>query len=186
MINLNTIPSGLEIAYTEQQLAALSVSFMQILATYITVVAICFLVLAVLMISASWCIFKKAGTGGWKALIPIYSDYTFYKIAWKKKYFFMMLVFVILGSVLISVCEFFPEYAAIFYAAGLVLTIVALVIDIKSIVKLAKVFGKRGGFAVGLIFLPIIFLPILGFGKAKYRRRKRRRRKKPLPNPENA
>ena len=28
----------------------------------------------------------------------------------------------------------------------------------------------------GLILLPIIFYPILGFGKAKFRRRKRRRK----------
>ncbi|MBZ0199154.1 MAG: DUF5684 domain-containing protein, partial [Ignavibacteriaceae bacterium] len=35
-------------------------------------------------------------------------------------------------------------------------------------VDLAKVFGKGGGFAAGLIFLPMIFYPILGFGDAEY------------------
>ena len=32
----------------------------------------------------------------------------------------------------------------------------------------AEKFGKGGGFVVGLIFLPFVFWPILGFGDAKY------------------
>jgi len=34
--------------------------------------------------------------------------------------------------------------------------------------QLAKVFGKKTVFAVGLIFLPFIFLPLLAFGKSEY------------------
>ena len=33
---------------------------------------------------------------------------------------------------------------------------------------LAKAFGKEVGFAVGLMFLPVIFMPMLGFGDARY------------------
>ena len=40
-----------------------------------------------------------------------------------------------------------------------------LVFSIICLVKLAKAFGKDTGFAVGLIFLPIVFLPILAFSK---------------------
>ena len=39
---------------------------------------------------------------------------------------------------------------------------------IITMVKLAKAFGKSGGFAVGLIFLSIIFYCILAFGDAQY------------------
>jgi hypothetical protein len=35
-------------------------------------------------------------------------------------------------------------------------------------VDLAKSFGKSGGFVFGLILLPYVFFPILGFGKAEY------------------
>jgi len=35
-------------------------------------------------------------------------------------------------------------------------------------IDLAKSFGKGGGFTAGLILLPFIFLPILGFGSATY------------------
>ena len=34
---------------------------------------------------------------------------------------------------------------------------------------LAEKFGKGAGFAVGLIFLPFIFYPILAFGNATYK-----------------
>jgi hypothetical protein len=45
---------------------------------------------------------------------------------------------------------------------------VNLVIAILAIVALAQNFGKGAGFAVGMIFLPIIFWPILAFGSAQY------------------
>jgi hypothetical protein len=32
----------------------------------------------------------------------------------------------------------------------------------------AKSFGKGVGFGIGLLLLPIIFFPILGFGSAQY------------------
>ncbi len=35
-------------------------------------------------------------------------------------------------------------------------------------VDLAKSFGKGVGFALGLIFLPFVFFPMLGFGSAEY------------------
>ena len=35
--------------------------------------------------------------------------------------------------------------------------------------KLAEKFGKDVGFAIGLLLLGIIFLPILAFGDARYR-----------------
>ena len=46
--------------------------------------------------------------------------------------------------------------------------LVNLVIGIIVAIELAKCFGKGGGFAVGLILLPFIFMLILAFGSAKY------------------
>ena len=43
-----------------------------------------------------------------------------------------------------------------------------IVLGIQTQVKLAKAFGKGGGFAVGLIFLPYVFQPILAFSDAAY------------------
>ena len=34
--------------------------------------------------------------------------------------------------------------------------------------QFAIAFGKGTGFGIGLIFLPVVFLPILGYGSAEY------------------
>ncbi len=46
--------------------------------------------------------------------------------------------------------------------------IVVLLFTIITMLRLAKSFGKGGGFVVGLLFLNLIFLPILAFGSSEY------------------
>ena len=98
------------------------------------------LALAVLGIVAMWKIFEKAGEPGWAAIIPFYNLYVLFKITWGNGWKFLLL--------LIPIAKF--------------------VFLIITMVKLAKAFGKSGGFAVGLIFLSIIFYCILAFGDAQY------------------
>lgn len=50
----------------------------------------------------------------------------------------------------------------------IILSIVIFVINIIYDVRLSKSFGHGGGYAVGLIFLPTIFMLILAFGKSQY------------------
>ena len=45
---------------------------------------------------------------------------------------------------------------------------VNFIVGIVLCIDLAKSFGKGAGFGIGLVFLGIIFLPILGFGSAQY------------------
>ena len=45
---------------------------------------------------------------------------------------------------------------------------VNFIIAIILLIDLAKSFGKGVGFGIGLLLLPIIFFPILGFGSAQY------------------
>ena len=46
--------------------------------------------------------------------------------------------------------------------------IVNIVVWVVVSLDLAKSFGRGVGFAIGLIFLPFNFAPILGFGSATY------------------
>ena len=85
-------------------------------------------------------IFKKAGKPGWAVIVPFYNLYVLFEIAWGNGILFLLM--------LIPVVDF--------------------VVMIILYVKLAKAFGKGGGFAAGLIFLCPIFLCILGFGSAQY------------------
>ena len=72
--------------------------------------------------------------------MPIYNTYVLFKITWGSGWFFLLLL----------------------------IPIVNIVILIITYVKMARVFGRSGGFAVGLIFLNLIFMLILAFGDAQY------------------
>ena len=98
------------------------------------------LAFAVLAIVAMWKIFEKAGKPGWAAIIPFYNIYVLFKITWGNGWKFLFLL----------------------------IPIANIVFAIITMVKLAKAFGKSGGFAVGLIFLSIIFYCILAFDKSEY------------------
>ena len=100
------------------------------------------LIFIILNIIARWKIFTKAKKPGWAALIPFYTDYTYYAFSWGEGWNFL--------------------YA---YAS---LPFVPFVISIITCIKVARSFGKGDGFAVGLIFLPTIFHLILAFGKSEY------------------
>ena len=98
------------------------------------------LAVGVLAIVALWKIFEKAGEPGWAAIIPFYNIYTLFKITWGNGWKFLLLL----------------------------IPIANIVFLILTMVKLAKAFGKSGGFAVGLIFLSVIFYCILAFDQSQY------------------
>ena len=120
------------------------------------------LAIFVLLIIAQWMILVKAGEGGWKILIPFYGTYTMYKICWKTMWFWILLAGGIVCGILTAVA---PDVGGIL---SIIFLVFAAVIEIIHTCKLSKAFGHGGGYAVGLIFLPEIFYPIIGFGKSQY------------------
>lgn len=105
-----------------------------------TVSMIVSLVICVLTIIAMWKIFTKAGKPGWASIVPFYSQYCLFDIAWGNGWLFLL-------------C-FIP--------------CVNLVVMIMLYIKLANAFGKGTGFGIGLILLNTIFVLILGLGDAEY------------------
>ncbi|MEI8388150.1 MAG: DUF5684 domain-containing protein [Verrucomicrobiota bacterium] len=99
------------------------------------------LALTVLFIVGLWKIFVKAGEPGWAAIIPIYNLFILCKITAKPVWWLLLLV----------LCPF-----------------VNLIVAIVLTLALAKSFGKGTGFAIGMILLPFVFYPILGFSDAAY------------------
>jgi len=106
------------------------------------IAGIIYIALIVFMIVAMWKIFTKAGKPGWACLIPFYNIFVMIDIAGKPAWYFLM---------------FFIPIANLIFA-------------ILIMAGVAQNFGKGGGFVVGMIFLPIIFYPILGFGSATYQK----------------
>lgn len=94
----------------------------------------------VLMIASMWKVFVKAGKPGWASIIPIYNVIVLLDIAGKPLWWIILFI----------------------------IPLVNLIAIIVVYVALARAFGKGVGFALGLIFLGIIFFPILAFGSATY------------------
>lgn len=107
---------------------------------YNPVFIICWLAVAIFMIAASWKVYTKAGQPGWACIIPIYNIYIMTKIAGKP------------GIWTLWCC----------------LPFVNLIFIIWLYNMISKSFGHDEGFTAGLVFLGIIFWPILGFGKSRY------------------
>lgn len=101
---------------------------------------ILYLAVIVIVLAGFWKMFTKAGQPGWAAIVPIYNAYIMCKIAGRPGWWVVLLLI--------------PYINFIFW--------------IIVMLDLAKSFGKSIGFAVGMILLSFIFIPILGFGDAEY------------------
>ena len=98
------------------------------------------LVIIFLVIVPEWMMFKKAGQPGWAVLVPIYGSLILLEIVRKPWWWILMFL----------------------------IPLVNVVFLVMTYNELSKAFGKGVGTTLGLLFLPFIFIPMLGYGSAKY------------------
>jgi len=98
-------------------------------------------ILVVIAFAAQWRIYQKAGKPGWAAIVPIYNFIVLMEIIGKP--WWWLLLMLIPG--------------------------VNIVLGVWATNLLSKSFGQGVGFTLGLIFLSIIFYPMLAFGNYEYK-----------------
>jgi hypothetical protein len=98
--------------------------------------------IVIALFAGMWKTFEKAGESGWKSLIPIYNWVVLFRIAGLNPFLLLLLLVPIVGAFMM----FYMWY------------------------HLALSFGRGVGFTIGLTFLTVVFLPILGFGDDQYRK----------------
>jgi ABC-type sulfate transport system permease subunit len=106
---------------------------------------ICFVVIielfmGIFIIAGMWKAFDKAYEPGWAAIVPIYNAVVALRIAGKP----------------------------LWWILPLCIPIVNLFFGVMMLSAIARAFRKGSGYTIGLVFLPFVFWPMLGFGKAKY------------------
>lgn len=101
---------------------------------------ILYIAIIVFLIASVWKTFTKAGQPGWASIVPIYNIIVMLKIAGRPAWWFLLFL----------------------------IPVVSIIIAFIVMIDIAKSFGKGAGFGIGLIFLGIIFWPMLGFGSATY------------------
>jgi hypothetical protein len=94
---------------------------------------------AVATLIGGWRLFEKAGQRGWVAFIPILNLFGLLKMVGKP-----------LWWILFFIPPLFPF--TLFFVT----------------VMVARRFGRSALFGVGMYFLPVIFIPLLGLGEARY------------------
>ncbi|MES2985975.1 MAG: DUF5684 domain-containing protein [Patescibacteria group bacterium] len=99
------------------------------------------LIIVILTFVSLWKIFEKANKPGWASLIPIYN--------------------------IVVLCEIVkkPTWYVVLFFIPFVNVILAFIL----LLELSKAFGKGVGFTLGLIFLPMIFYPVLAFDSSTYK-----------------
>ena len=97
-------------------------------------------VLAVAALAGAWQVFVKAGREGWEAIVPVYNIYVLTVITGQR---WWLLIFCLIPVVNLIAVGFLCW-------------------------KLAERFGQIWPFAIGLLLMPFVFYPLLGFGDAKY------------------
>lgn len=105
------------------------------------------IILIAVALAGAWSVFAKAGRQGWEAVVPIYNVYVLTVITEQPVWIFILSLIPV---------------ANVFAMAFLYL-------------KLAKCFGQPWPFALGLLLLPFVFFPLLGFGDAAYESPHRKR-----------
>lgn len=99
-----------------------------------------YLAVCALVIVAGWKVFEKCGKPGWAYIIPIYNMIVLLEIVKKPIWWIVLLL----------------------------IPVVNIIIAIIVYNRLARAFGQGTGFTVGLILLPFVFMPLLGFGDYAY------------------
>lgn len=98
------------------------------------------LAISIVVLVGFWKVFEKAGKPGWGAIVPFYNLYCLFDMSFGTGWLFLL--------------TFVP--------------CVNVVMIIIMYIKLATAFDKGIGFGIGILFLPYIFIPMLGFGDAQY------------------
>jgi hypothetical protein len=98
------------------------------------------LIIWVITVIGQWKVYEKAGKPGWACIIPIYN---------------LIVMLEIIGKPIWWIFLFLVPCVNIIFA-------------IWTFNLLSKSFGQSEGFTIGLVLLPYIFFPILGFGNYTY------------------
>lgn len=92
---------------------------------------------ALFMVVCQWMIYTKAGKPGWAAIVPIYNMIVLLEIVGKPWWWLILML----------------------------IPIVNIVIIIMVLNLLSKSFGQGVGFTLGLLFVGIVFYPLMAFSK---------------------
>ncbi len=122
----------------------------------------------VLIIIAMLKIFEKANLPGYYAIIPVYNVYVLFKLVWNEFNFYFSVVLLILSNILELAFEEIPNVFIL--VVSLIISIASLIHTIELCKRISRSFNHKVGYTIGLLFLPAVFLLILGLNSDEYKK----------------
>lgn len=109
----------------------------------------------ILQIAGMWKMFEKAGEDGWKAIIPVYNYIILSKLVGVTPWWLLIvgICYLCCSIPFVNFVAWLPAVAAYYYYF--------IILGLGT----ARSYGKEDTWAVGLVLLPWLFYPLIGFKK---------------------
>ena len=120
------------------------------LMAFLEIILLIALVVGIITLIATWKVYKKAGKGGWEAIIPFYCNWVLVEISGLNWWWFLL---------------FFAPLVTSFMGVEWLGSLVYLFAAFNCYYNLSKKFNKGVGFAICMTLFTPICLMILGFSK---------------------
>lgn len=128
-----------------------------------TVVLVFLIVFCIFEAIAQWKIFSKMGVPGFYGLIPFFNDYILFKKCWTTK----LIWFYWIATLYVNCIDPKSIGNMMEFTLYAIFGTISIAIELWKNKKLSDAFGQSLAFSFGMIFLPFIFYPILGFSENK-------------------
>lgn len=112
-------------------------------------------------------LFIKAGVNGWKGFVPIYNLLIMLRLSGRSAWWALVICCNYLFAFLWTLMQG-DMNADIYKVIYFSLSILSLVFLVRAFNTLSLSYGKDSAFTVGLVMLPFVFFPVLGYGKSRY------------------
>jgi len=131
------------------------------------------LLLSIFMAVSYWKIGTKAGYPGWALLVPFYGVFVHLRMIKRPALWGWI---VLTGTTLQTILSLYELISGTVQAdqplwlsaISMLLNIATFIYSVRMMHGFSHVFGKSGWFTVGLVMLPVVFIPVLAFGNARY------------------
>lgn len=137
---ITNTPAAQDPVYSDAAIESVVNAIAGFIVAYVAIALIFSLIYAI----AEWRLFSKAGCPGWAIFVPVYNTYCLFRLLFGKGWLFLLL--------LVPIVNFF----------------VLLILPFRLGAVFSDGVGSAFGLGLGFLFMPALFILLVGFGPFDY------------------